>query len=231
MSCRQGLPENQTTAITTALKIISCKEDTPILFRKEKISGRIYLRQKDITFEFKTKSAAIENLLKAKHGSNIVISWSLNPQCIIDENEYFTASLNERLAAAAKCIAAGYRVGFHFDPVIYFYGWQKEYGLLIENLFNKIKPGRVAWISLGTFRFSPDLKQVIERRFPGNKILNEELLLGYDNKLRYTFGLRYDIYKKMIEMLSKYSPKLKLYLCMEEALMWKELKLEMPGLM
>ena len=189
-----------------------------------------FRKQKEVTFEFKTKSAKVGNLLKARRAGNIVISWSLNPQSIINENEFFTASLKERLDAALRCQDAGYRVGFHFDPVINFSGWQDEYRLLIEKLFIRIKPKHIAWISIGTFRFNPGLKQIIERRFPGNKILNEELLLGYDNKLRYSSFVRYNIYKKMLEMLFKHSRKLKVYLCMEEASIWKALKLETPFL-
>lgn len=188
-----------------------------------------FRQQKGITFEFKTKSANIENLLRVNHQGKIVVSWSLNPQCLIDENEFFTASLNERLNAALKCQAAGYKLGFHFDPVIYYKGWENEYKLLIENLFNQVSPEHIAWISVGTFRFSPPLKPIIEKRFPQNRILDEELLLGFDNKLRYPFALRYNIYKKMIEMLRKRCHKLKLYLCMEDVLMWKELHLKMPS--
>jgi spore photoproduct lyase len=188
-----------------------------------------FRRHKGVLFEFKTKSAKIGNILKANHAGNIVISWSLNPQALIDDNEFFTASLDERLYAALKCAQAGYKLGLHFDPVIYFRGWEDEYRRLIVALFNKIKPKDIAWISIGTFRFSPELKQVIERRFPENKILNEELLLGYDDKLRYSYGLRYSIYKKMIKWLFRHSPKLKIYLCMEEAAMWRDLKLRMPS--
>jgi spore photoproduct lyase len=184
-----------------------------------------FRRHQAVTFEFKTKSANIGNLLHARHAGNIVVSWSLNPQPIIEENEYFTAPLRDRLIAALKCSEAGYRVGFHFDPVIYFKGWEKEYGRLIEAVFSKIKPGDIAWISIGTFRFAPELKQVIERRFPANTILDEELFLGYDNKLRYSFSRRYGIYKEMAQMMFRHSRKLKLYLCMEEARMWKALKL------
>jgi len=189
-----------------------------------------FRKHKDTVFEFKTKSNAVGNLLKAKHAGNIVVSWSLNPQCIIDENEFFTSALQERLDAALKCINAGYKVGFHFDPVIYFSDWEKEYGKLTEMLFEKIKPKDIAWISIGTFRFAPLLKQVIEKRFIFNKILDEELLLGYDDKLRYPFKLRYDMYKRIIQMLSVYSDSLKIYLCMEESSMWRKLNLKMPKL-
>lgn len=187
--------------------------------------AEFFREQKGVTFEFKTKSTRIENLIKSKASRNIVVSWSLNPQKIIDENEFFTPSLNERLEAAAKSAQAGYKVGFHFDPIIYFDRWEKEYAWVIENLFTKIEPRDIAWVSLGVFRLSPGLRQVIERRFPGNTILNEELLPGFDNKLRYPYALRYSLYEKMLAILTQRAKPFNVYLCMEEPLMWKELKL------
>ncbi|MFH1691445.1 MAG: spore photoproduct lyase family protein [Candidatus Omnitrophota bacterium] len=178
----------------------------------------------DVVFEFKTKSTNIGYLLSAKHSGNIVVSWSLNPQTIIDENEFFSASLRERLDAASQCAQAGYKIGFHFDPVIYFNGWQKAYGEVIDQLMAAVDLERIAWISLGTFRFGPSLKQVIEARFPANKILNGELLYGYDNKLRYPNVIRAKIYKFMLDRLKSYSEKIPVYLCMEDTKMVKELR-------
>jgi spore photoproduct lyase len=182
-----------------------------------------FKNHKNITFEFKTKSNNIENLLRVNHEGNIVVSWSLNPKKIIDENEFYTSSLSERLKAASKCVEAGYKIGIHFDPVFYFKTWEKEYKNLIEILFSKIKPKYIAWISIGTFRFKPELKQVIENRFPNTKILNQELLPGYDCKLRYHHNIRYKIYKCLIEQISKHSKKVPVYLCMEDKEMWENL--------
>jgi spore photoproduct lyase len=179
-------------------------------------------------FEFKTKSIEIKNILRAGAPHNIVVSWSINPQKIITENEYFTPALTHRLAAALQCVAAGLRVGFHFDPVIYFNGWEEDYHLAIESLFNTIPQRAIIWVSIGTFRFSPELKPVIERRFPGNKILDEELVLGFDGKLRYPSLVRYHMYQKIIEMLRRHSRAVPLYLCMEDVEMWKALKIKMP---
>ncbi len=187
--------------------------------------------QEDVFFEFKTKSAEISGLLSVRHAGNIVISWSINPQRVIDNNEYFTASLEERLEAASRCGAAGYKLGFHLDPVIHYPGWEKDYERLIEELFQKISPGSVAWISLGTFRFRPPLKQVIERRFPQNTILDDELIPGYDGKLRYLPEVRRGIYEKILSFLRARSRGLNVYLCMEERAIWKDLRLKMPGLM
>ncbi|MFA4991434.1 MAG: spore photoproduct lyase family protein [Candidatus Omnitrophota bacterium] len=176
-----------------------------------------------VTFEFKTKSDNIDGLLRARHGGNIVVSWSLNPRDIIDENEFFAAGLKERISSAKKCAEAGYRVGFHFDPIFWFAGWEAKYKDTLEVLFDNIKPGRIAWISLGTFRFKPELKTIIENRFPENKILDGELLLGYDNKLRYPYGIRRWIYETLLKSIRARSKDIPAYLCMEEISMWKDL--------
>jgi len=183
-----------------------------------------FRKHENIIFEFKTKSKNIDNILKARHSGNIVISWSLNPQSIIDENEFFSTSLDERIASAKRCVQAGYKTGFHFDPVVHFNGWSKEYGKVINLLFDKINPNDIAWISVGTFRFKPEVKKIIEMRFPQNKILDEELLPDFDNKLRYPYKMRHDIYKDMLEMLSKRSKNIPIYLCMEDVSMWRNFK-------
>ena len=169
----------------------------------------------DITFELKTKSDNISNLLKAKHKGNVVISWSLNPEKIIKENEFYTASLNKRLDSALKCMEAGYRVGFHFDPIIHYRNWPTDYQNLVNRLFDNIPYKNIAWISLGTLRFNPHLKSIIENRFPDNKILDEELLIGFDNKLRYPEKLRFFIYQNMLYWIRKRAKNLRVYLCME----------------
>lgn len=179
----------------------------------------------DVTFEFKTKSKNIQNLLGAQHSGNIVVSWSLSPQDIIDENEFLTVSLCGRLKSARQCVQAGYKVAFHFDPVIYFDGWHKEYKKVIELLYSSVRPKDIAWISIGTLRFNPSVKQVIESRFPENKILDGELLPGFDKKLRYPYSMRREIYRHMLGRLSKYSKKTPVYLCMEDVSMWRGLNL------
>ncbi|MDP1853898.1 MAG: hypothetical protein Q8L26_06845 [Candidatus Omnitrophota bacterium] len=187
-----------------------------------------FKRYPEVTFEFKTKSDNIGNILKARHSGNIVVAWSLNPQKIIDENEFFTASLNERLSAAQKCVQAGHKVSFHFDPLFYFDGWQPEYQKVICALFEKIKPRDISWISLGTFRFKPELKTIIEERFRQNTILDGELLIGYDGKLRYPYMFRRKMYEFLIREMAKQAKNLPIYLCMEEHSLWKDLKLILP---
>ncbi|HSA31667.1 MAG TPA: hypothetical protein P5160_07705, partial [Candidatus Omnitrophota bacterium] len=134
----------------------------------------------DVVFEFKTKSCNIEHLLRSPASPNIQVSWTLNPERIISSVEHKTASLQERLDAAVQCAKAGFRVGFHFDPIIIYDGWQKEYGELIKEVFNSISVEGIGWISLGGLRMTKTLRQVIEARFPHGLLLNAEQIMETD---------------------------------------------------
>ncbi|MBF0522796.1 MAG: hypothetical protein HQL24_07055 [Candidatus Omnitrophica bacterium] len=166
-------------------------------------------------FEFKTKSDNVDELLSVKAANNIVVSWSVNPQNIIETTEFYTANLEERLSAALKCVQHGYKVGFHFDPIIFYDGWKKDYQNLVGEIFRRISAPKIAWISLGCLRMTPKQKEAIENRFPDNAILNGELILGFDNKLRYSERVREDIYKKMHNWIRGQSKTVLVYLCME----------------
>ncbi len=168
-------------------------------------------------FEFKTKSANIGNLLKLEALPNIVIGWSVNPQNIISSAEPLTQPLKNRLAAAAKAARHGYKTAFHFDPVIIHENWRENYLKVIEEIKNTVPAESIAWISIGTLRFSRELKKCIESRFKDNKILDGEFLLDFDGKMRYPKTLRKEVYQTFGPALKKAFPQTYVYLCMEEA--------------
>ena len=85
------------------------------------------------------------------------MSWTITPPHITDTEEHGTASFVERVAAACRVQAAGYRVGFHFDPLIEYPDWEADYAETIAQLFSAIDPRRVAWLSLGSLRLTPAL--------------------------------------------------------------------------
>ena len=174
-------------------------------------------------FEFKTKSDNIQNLLRIDPRGKIVIGWTLNPPKVVAENEFYTASLSRRLRAARRCGDAGYRLAFHFDPIISYPGWERDYAGVLEELFSTVRPEEIAWISLGTLRFRKELKGIMENRFPENTLLDQELVPGFDGKLRYPAPLRLKIYRTMIDLFRKHHPRPPLYLCMEDKRIWKEL--------
>lgn len=185
-------------------------------------------KRKNLFLELKTKTNRIQNLLKFKGIKNTVIAWSLNPQSIIDEEEFYTASLEERLSAAAKCQKQGFKTAFHFDPIIHYDGWEKDYKAVIKSLFDHISPENIPWISMGGFRYRPSMKPIVRSRFPSNKLMAGELLPCEDGKMRYFRPQRKKMYEAMVKWLRDYDEKLNLYFCMEDQGMWKELFQSVP---
>ena len=177
---------------------------------------KFFKENKDMAFEFKTKSVNIDNLLKIGGSQNIVVSWSVNAEKMIEENEYCTPRLQQRLTAAQKCVEAGYSVGFHFDPVILYDGWQDGYKKTVDMIFDFVPAESIGWISIGSLRMVASLKKVIEARFPDNKILDEEFLLYPDGKLRYEESERLKIYKYLVNLIKQKNPETVVYLCMEK---------------
>ena len=170
----------------------------------------------DATFEFKTKSNNVDLVVGTPPAENIVIAWSLNPSRIVEAVEYRTASLNDRFAAAQRCVAAGYHVAFHFDPIVFYEGWEEDYQGVVDGIFQNIPAERIAWISLGCLRMTVKLRQVMERRFPESGLLDAELILGFDGKLRYPRRVRQGIYQVMIKAIRERDVNVCVYLCMED---------------
>ena len=171
--------------------------------------------------ELKTKSANVNPLLHLEHQGKTVVSWSLNPPQIIEEEEMGTALLEERIEAARKCQEKGYPLGFHFDPLIDYDGWERGYQETILQLFKLIDPRGVVWISLGGFRYPPKLKAIAEERFPKTRVFLGELFPGRDAKFRYLKEIRVKMYQKMAEWLKEVDPDFFIYLCMESKEVWE----------
>ncbi|MBI4925331.1 MAG: hypothetical protein HY843_05350 [Bdellovibrio sp.] len=174
--------------------------------------------------ELKTKSDVVEPLLSLEHNGKTVVSWSLNPESVIRREEHKTASLVKRLAAMAKVYRAGYLIGLHFDPMIYFEGFEKDYEDLVIRIFQVITPERVAWISIGSLRFNPEMKKTIENNFPKTMLTAAEMVLGDDHKMRYVKPLRVLMYRNLYKALVKAGAKdCNIYLCMERWDMWEKI--------
>ena len=171
--------------------------------------------------ELKTKSNHVEHLLELPHGGKTVISWSVNPQAIIKKEELKTATLDERLNAARMASDAGYKVAFHFDPMIDYPDWQKGYQGLVEQIFDNISPDRIAWISLGTLRYISSLKSIVDERFPNSRVFLGEFVPGIDGKMRYLKKIRQRLYRNVQQKIQKLAPDVPTYLCMESSHLWK----------
>ncbi|MDD3619843.1 MAG: DNA photolyase [Desulfobulbaceae bacterium] len=207
--------------------------DSLALDRLTGLSRRLieYVRHTDnAVLELKTKSAVIDNLRDADHGGRTIVAWSLNSPQVAAREELRTASLEQRMAAAARCAEWGYRLAFHFDPVIWHQGWKEGYRHTIRQLFRTVPGDRIVWISLGALRFIPRLKAIAAERFPGSRIFYEEFISGLDGKSRYFRSQRVEMYTFIVNELQRYvSDRTCLYFCMESDAVWREVFGFAPG--
>jgi spore photoproduct lyase len=192
------------------------------IFPLSQILVPFFANKRNAVLELKTKSAEIARLLTLNHQGRTILSWSLSPPTIIEKEERRTAPLDVRIDAARQCEARGYPLGFHFDPIVYHENWEEGYRNTIQSVFRSITPGRVAWISLGGFRYPQPLKAIAMERFPHTGIFLGELFPGKDGKFRYLKEIRVEIYRKMVGWLREVSPELFIYLCMESREVWNE---------
>ncbi len=172
--------------------------------------------------EIKSKWSRLEHLLSLGPNSQVIFAWSLNPPMVIRREERGAASLLARLSAARQAAEAGFRLAFHFDPLLFFPGWQEAYRRTVEQLAKAVPPRKIAWISLGALRFMPALRQVILVRFPRSRLAAEEMVLAPDGKLRYFKDLRVEMFSLLKEWLNEILPGVFLYLCMESPRVWQE---------
>ena len=92
---------------------------------------------------FPTKFAYVDDLLNLMHNKKIIIRMSVNPEYIINNVEFGTSKLKDRVDAINKLADADYEVGILIAPVIFVENWENLYNDLIiylyENLNNKAK--------------------------------------------------------------------------------------------
>jgi len=178
--------------------------------------------QDNSILELKTKTVNIESLETIDHNNKTVIAWSLNTPRVIRSEERDTSSLKARFEAAGKVESWGYKLAFHFDPLVIYDGCEAEYEAVINGIFDHVSQDNILWISIGSFRFMPLLKTIIEKRFPESKIPYGEFVPGLDNKMRYFKPLRIRLYKRIVSFIKKKAPDLLIYFCMEDQEVWEK---------
>ncbi|HBG27496.1 MAG: hypothetical protein A2Y10_02885 [Planctomycetes bacterium GWF2_41_51] len=160
-----------------------------------------------------TKSSNIDNLLTLEPNNNVVVSWSLNPQKIIDDYELAAASLDERINSAKKCQQHGYRIRFRIDPGILCENWKNEYRSLIEKIFSNTEPESITMGMLRMFKGHISLSKNAYK-------INPDLFIGLtdianDGKLRYKLENQLEFYKYLIDVIRSCNKKVSIAICRE----------------
>ena len=173
--------------------------------------------------EFKTKSDNIKNFENIKHKGNTVVSWSINPEFIVQKEEHGTASLKQRLLSAVRVKEKGFKVSFHIDPLIYHEDWEKNYGELVDQIALLFSPKELKHISLGALRFQPKQKAIMRKRFGMQSLVCQgEFFNSKDGKLRYHQEMRQEMFQFVLNRFKKHSQDWPCFLCMETPESWLE---------
>ncbi len=171
--------------------------------------------------EFKTKSSQVNQFLDVEHAGNVIVSFSINPQNIIESEEHGTAALYDRLAAAEKCRDRGFLISFHFDPMIWHESWRDSYAQLVNEITARFKPSDVPICSVGALRFQPEQRHLMRERFGLNShVMRAEVFAGGDGKLRYDQNVREEMFEFMLDKFRAHSSDWKIFLCMESPETW-----------
>lgn len=178
-------------------------------------------RHPNVILELKTKSKNINHLLKHPVPPNVLCTWSLNPQVVIDNEEHLTASLEQRLNAARRLADKGVLVGFHFHPMIRYDGWEEGYGRIFERLTREFDADEVALVSLGTLTYiKPVIKQLRERPGFRSRVLQMPMEEA-DGKLSYPEAIKREMFGLAYRSLAPWHGRVFFYLCMENPRLWE----------
>ena len=177
-------------------------------------------RHPNVILELKTKSRNIGWLLKNRVPRNVVCTWSLNPQTIIDCEEHLSASLSQRLDSAKALADKGCVVGFHFHPIIHYRGWETDYRAICQNLMAQFDASQVAMVSLGTLTFTKSVMKTIRQRALTSKILQMPMTQSA-GKFSYPTDIKLKLFRQVYGALGDWHDPVFFYLCMEPQALWE----------
>ncbi len=175
----------------------------------------------NVLLEFKTKSDNISYFLQNTAPPNIVCSWSLNTPTIVSNEEHFTASLEQRLAAARAVADRGIKVSFHFHPIVYYDRWQTDYPDIAKTVMSLFQPEEVLFISFGSVTMIKPAIKKIRRNGHASKILQMEMVPDPHGKLTYPDDLKVEMFRTQYAAFASWHDAVFFYLCMEKAAIWQ----------
>ena len=166
------------------------------------------------------KSKASKDVFKRKYPRNMIFTWSLNAETIIEKEERGTAPLLKRLECAQRARDNGSLVGFHIHPMVHFKGWREEYARIAEEIEKRFSPAEILMISSGTLIFTRENLRFIREKQVRTRVIEmgKRLTAG---KYSYPFEIKKEMFS---HLFSSFSPdfieNIFTYLCLEDPALW-----------
>lgn len=106
--------------------------------------------------EVRTRSANLDAIKGREAISNVVLAWSLSPPDIAARYEKRAPAPGERIEAARRAMAAGWRVRLCFEPVIRIEDWKRVYQNFIGSVFSALPAEEIDSAVADVFRMGKD---------------------------------------------------------------------------
>lgn len=175
----------------------------------------------NVILEMKSKSGRIDYFLENRPPANMVFTWSLNTPTVIQHEEKGAACLDKRLESARKLADQGIPVGFHFHPIVWYEGWQRDYLALVSRLVESFRPEEVVMVSLGTLTFIKPVLKRIRERMPESSILQMPME-DCAGKLSYPLEIKEELFSTVFDAFpASWKASVFFYMCMEHIDLWE----------
>lgn len=125
----------------------------------------------EIMMEIRTKSANYRILDDLEVRENVIFSWTLSPEIVVEKYEHHTVSLAKRLLSAKAAQEKGWKIRICIDPVLYIPGYENIYAAFLEEVFSVLNPELIHDVALGVFRLSSNHLKAMRRKGVNSDIL------------------------------------------------------------
>lgn len=199
--------------------------DSLLLGNRDNLLGDLFsfaAEHPNVILELKSKASGMHWLDELEVPKNVLATWSVNSQTIIENEEHLTSPLEQRLRAARQAADQGILVGFHFHPMVYHESWRQEYGRVVDSIMEMFSPQEVVLISLGTLTFiRPVIKQL---RTSGRSTRVTQIpLQDAAGKYSYPLEVKKELFSFVYDrFLPDWKEEVFFYLCMEDPSLWSE---------
>ncbi len=177
---------------------------------------KFFEQNPDTWLELRTKSVNLSVLRSLKALPNVVVSFSLatEPQAAMYDRE--TPSVRQRLMAMQRLRKMGFRLGIHFDPILYAHDFAQQMWAIAGQIRETLGYGAIDYVSLGAVRFARDVYREARQNYPDSQMFARHFIQSADTKMRYIRPLRLQLIETAQAALKKHGcPEKKIYICME----------------
>ncbi len=162
-------------------------------------------------FEIRTKSASTSCLLQRAPIDNCIIAFSCTPSAIFQAFEKKVPPLIQRLEAMKALQEKGWKVALRLDPLVFFQGFEEEYGKLFSFIFSTIDAHLIHSVTLGTLRYPKEVYKNMRHLHISSELL-APLFEGENKMFGYTPDVKEILFTFCEKRLSFYLPKEKIFI-------------------